>query len=171
MMKRFFFHLLIAVCLISAAFSEGIMSPASAGNTVALADTGYRIAVPDGWTVTTQQDRSMAVAVAASADGNTRILAFVSEQSGWKLTDWQAALLKGSQTNSVTDISGFTVGDRVWIGYRLTIGPANVYAAATTIGDGLFLTVEFRALNGDLPEASFPEGAIDQCLASLTADP
>jgi hypothetical protein len=169
MMKRFFFLLLCAVCLISTACAEGMTT--SAGNTVALADTGYRIAVPDGWTTATQPDRRAAVAEAASTDGSAHILAFVSEQPGWRLTDWKAALLKGSRTNSVTDISGFTIGDRPWVGYRLTIGTANVYAAATTIGDGLFLTVEFRALNGDLPEAAFPEGTIDQCLASLTADP
>ena len=169
MLKRLFLLFLLGACLTGTACAAD--GPPPEGNMAALADTGFRISVPEGWTISTQPDWGRAVAEANSADGSARILAFLSRQKGWTLDDWQAALTKGSRTNNMTDIAGFSVEGRPWVGYRLTIGETGVYAAATAIGDELFLTVEFRALRGDRPEAALPAGAIDACLASLTREP
>ncbi len=172
MLKRCFILLWLGLCCLTGfACAAGAPSPTPGGNAVLLADTGYRVTVPDGWTITTQPDWHRAVAEATSAGGDTHILAFLSRQKGWTLEDWQKALVRGSQTNGVTDIGGFLVDSRPWVGYRLTTGDISAYAAATAIGDGLFLTLEFRAPSGVKPEAAFPAGAIEACLASLTAEP
>ena len=172
MLKRCFVLLWLGLCCLTGfACAAGAPSPMPVENTVSLADTGYRITVPDGWAISAQPDSHRAVAEATSAGGDMRIFAFLSWQKGWMLDDWQKALVKGSQTNGVTDIGGFWVDSRPWVGYRLTIDDTSVYAAATAIDDGLFLTLEFRAPSGVKPEAAFPSGVIEACLASLTAEP
>lgn len=175
MLKRCFVLFWLGLCCLTG-FARAAGAPPAppappVGNTVALADTGYRITVPGGWATSAQPDPHRAVAEATSAGGDARILAFLSQQKGWTLDDWQKALAKGSQTNGVTDIEGFLVDSRAWVGYRLNTDDASAYAAATALGDGLFLTLEFRAPSGEAPEAAFPSGAIGACLASLTAEP
>lgn len=171
MFKRYVATVLLCLLAAGGALAEALQPSSTQANVTAIAATGYQITLPQDWQTATQPDPHMAVAEAVNPAGNLHILVFINSQPDWSLRDWQAALTKASKSNSVTDIGELTVLGRQWVAYRVALDHTRVFAAATDIGGGSFVTVEFRAEDDSQPEAAYPDGAIDACLGSLQPSP
>ncbi len=171
MLKSYVAIALLCLLAVGGTFAEALQPLPTQDNAAAIADTGYQILLPQGWQTATQPDPHRAVVESVNPAGNLHILVFVNTQPDWSLRDWQAALTKASKSNSVTDIDELTVLGRQWVAYRAALDRTRVFAAATDIGGGSFVTVEFRAADDSLPETTYPEGVIDACLGSLQPSP
>jgi hypothetical protein len=171
MFKRYVAIVLLCLLAVGGALAEALQPSPTQENVTVIADTGYQITLPQGWQTATQPDPHRAVVEAVNPAGNLHILVFINSQPDWSLRDWQAALTKASKSNSVTDIGELTVLGRQWVAYRMALDHTKVFATATDIGGGSFVTVEFRAEDDSQPEAAYPDGAIDACLGSLQPSP
>lgn len=167
--------LLVAMTLLPACWPAAALALHAAGRAPAMgwatvAGTGYRIGVPEGWSVTVQPDPAQAVLEATNADGSQTMLAFVQEQPGWDLVRWQKALEKASRSNSVSDIAELWIGERCFIGYTLAWEGIAAWAAATQVSEGLFVTLEFRVQLPGEPRADFIPSP-DCFLATMQVEP
>ena len=169
-LKRIWLLGLAILCLPLAARAQLAAEPASDIRWAALSGTGYRIAVPIDWTVATQPDFHKAVMTATNKDGTRSILVFVTAKPAFSLSRWKKALENASRESSVSHIAEQTVGERCFLTYDVAIGDMQAWAAVTEVADGLFVTVEFRALESDKPRDGFA-AMLEACLSTLEKEP
>ena len=82
------------------------------------------------------------------------------------MDDWKQALERGSKHNSVTDISEQMVADRRFVVYNMQNDDFTSFCAVTQVDTGVFVTLEFRVMDGTTPEQAFGD-LIGDILASL----
>ncbi len=129
----------------------------------AVEGTGCQITYPAEWT---EEELGAALAAFATPDGEGKLLVQLSRFPQWTYDELKAELIAASARNSVTDIEERVLDGRTWLTHRQTWDETQVFTAIAELGEGYFLSLEFRAFGGKTPEDVF--GAeIDAVLLSL----
>lgn len=132
-----------------------------------IGETGLSLCVPSGWT---QKGETPAQLAFATEDGTGKLLVHLSHFPQWTFEEFEAALIKASAENSLTEIEKITLEGRMWLTHRLGLEAARSHFAITEIGEGCLLTLEFRSFGETQPEDVFGD-ALNEILLSIAEKP
>ena len=166
-MKKLCLILVFLICAMPLAIAQTQQMQSPDWVEVAVSGTQYCVLVPADWQTTTGTDAARALVESIAVAGNCKLLVFYSTYGQGTLDDWKQALVRGSKhNNGVKNISEQMVEDRRFVVYNLQYDDFTSFCAATQVDTGVFVTLEFRVLDGTTPEQAFGD-LIGDILTSL----
>ena len=165
-MKKLCLVLVFLLCAMPLATAQTQQTQSPDWVLVAVSGTQYSVLVPADWQTTTGTDTMRALVESTCITGNCKLLVFCNPYGQGTLDDWKQALERGSKHNSVTDISEQMVADRRFVVYSMQYDDFTSFCAVTQVDTGVFVTLEFRVMDGTTPEQAFGD-LIGDILASL----